>query len=242
MNVIYGKHPVFLALKNRAVDFVNIYTSNVNNLVEYISKNNIKIDSNIIQYKNNAQLGKMLNNGANHQGYLAYLRENKKINLDDFIAKLGDYGKNLPKLVILDQLTDLHNVGAILRTAAAFGINYVLKTKYNSPGDLSIIAKTSAGTSELINIIEIININRTIEILKNVGYFIVGLSEKSEYTLSRVKNMDNLCLVVGSEGKGLRQLVRKNCDMLCCIKMPGKGVESLNASVATAIAIYELWS
>jgi 23S rRNA (guanosine2251-2'-O)-methyltransferase len=241
VNIIYGKHPVFLALKNRAKSFVHIYTSNLAGILEYISENNINIDLNIISRRNTAELGNMLKNNVNHQGYLAYVRENRKIDLDDFINKTKTTNKSLPRLILLDQLTDPHNFGAILRTAAAFGVSYILKTRHNSPRDLSTIAKTSAGTSELINIIEIVNINRTIEILKDTGYFVVGLSEKSECVLGKVKNMNNICLVVGSEGKGLRRLVKKNCDVLCCIKMQCDSVESLNASVATAIAIYELW-
>ncbi|MDR2777944.1 MAG: 23S rRNA (guanosine(2251)-2'-O)-methyltransferase RlmB [Rickettsiales bacterium] len=239
--IIYGKHPVFLALKNRTKSFISIYTSNIAVLLEYLSKNQIDIDPSIISCKNNVELGKILKNGANHQGYLAYVRENRKITLDDFRDSVKITTRDLPRLVLLNDLTDPHNVGAIIRTAAAFGVDYIIKTKHNSPKDLSTIAKTSAGTSELINIIEIVNINRTIEILKDMGYFVVGLSEKSNYVLSKAENMDKACLVVGNEEKGLKQLVRKNCDRLCCIKMQCTGVESLNASVAVAIAIYELW-
>ncbi|GHU26116.1 23S rRNA (guanosine-2'-O-)-methyltransferase RlmB [Bacilli bacterium] len=241
VETIYGKHPLFLALKNRPGDFLNIYTSNIGELNQYINNNDIRINLKIIKYKSNAELSKMVKSSVNHQGYLAEVRQGKKIDIYDFVNEKCTNNTDLPRLLILDGLTDPHNVGAIMRTAVAFGVDHVIKTERNSPKDVSIISKTSAGISELINIIEVININRTIEILKKAGYFIVGLCEKSEESLKNMKNTNNLCVVVGSEGKGLRQLVRKNCDVLCSIKMHNSNVDSLNASVATALAIYELW-
>jgi 23S rRNA (guanosine2251-2'-O)-methyltransferase len=240
-NVLYGKYPVFMALRSRAESFISIHTSNSRHLREYVAREGIGLDCGIVE-KNNAELSKMLGaSDLNHQGYVAFLRENRKIDFDEFIDEKCSANDGRPKLLILDELTDPHNVGAIVRTAAAFGVNYLIKTKYNSPRDMSVISKASAGMSELMNILEVININRTIEILKKSGYFVLGLCGKSEKNLKDVSHMTNLCLIVGNEGRGLRSLVRRNCDALCGIRMKNIAVESLNVSVAAALAIYELW-
>ncbi|MDR1494827.1 MAG: 23S rRNA (guanosine(2251)-2'-O)-methyltransferase RlmB [Rickettsiales bacterium] len=242
MNVIYGKYPVLMALKNRAKSFITVYTTDTEYLREHVATQGISLDPSLIKQKSNAELSKILgDHSVSHQGYVAQLEENKKICLQDFIDEKCRDISSLPKLLILDELTDPHNVGAILRTAVAFGVGHVIKTKHNSPGDLSVIAKTSAGTSEFVNLVEVVNINRTIEILKKLGYYVVGLCGRSEKSLINIKNMINLCLVIGSEGRGLRRLVRENCNTLCAVRMKNTAVESLNASVAAALAIYELW-
>lgn len=240
---IYGKHPVLLALKNRKRKFYKIYTSNLDELDSYIKKENIDIDNvQNIEYKSNNDLNKFFKNEVNHQGYVALVSSVKKANLDDFIDAINNNYKHktLPKLLILDQLTDPHNIGAIMRTAAAFGVKFIIMTKYNSPKDSATILKSSAGMSENIETIEVININQTIEKLKKVGYFVIGLAGEAKEDIKNIKNNENLCLVLGSEGNGIRHLVKKNCDALCKINIV-KDVESLNASVACAIAIYQIW-
>ena len=233
-NIIYGKHPVFLSLGKRKLQ--KIYTSNINELEKFI-KDGV-LNKNIIEYKTNRELDKMVN-GANHQGFVAFTYDvNKTMFLDDFVSTLDS--KNLPRLLILDQLTDPHNVGAIIRTAVAFDVNYVIITKHNSLKDYSIIAKSSAGLSEFINIIEVTNLNSAIEILKKVGYFVVGMAGEAGQDIKSIKDSKNLCLVIGSEGNGIRRLVKENCDALYKITI-NSNVESLNASVAAAIAIYKIW-
>ncbi len=239
--LIYGKHPIFLALKNENRRFFKIYTSNLEELKKYIKDNNIKNINNLIEFKNNNDLNKLFSESVNHQGYVALVSNPKKIELDSFIWNECKNKNNLPKLLILDQLTDPHNIGAIIRTAAAFDVRYIITTKYNSPKDSAVIVKSSAGLSEVINIIEVININKTLEILKNTGYFIIGLAGEAQGNIKTITNSENLCLIVGNEGKGIRQLIKKNCDALYKINI-SQDVESLNASVAAAIAIYQLWS
>jgi 23S rRNA (guanosine2251-2'-O)-methyltransferase len=239
--LIYGKHPIFLALKNKKRKFSKIYTSNIDELNRFFEKECISMEKNIIKYKNNNELDGLFREQTNHQGYVAYVSGHEKIDIDDFIGKECSNKNFLPRLLILDQLTDPHNIGAIMRTAAAFGVNYIITTKYNSPKDSSVIVKSSAGLSEIINVIEVVNINQTIEILKDVGYFVIGLAGEARESIKSIKNTANLCLVVGNEGKGIRQLIKRNCDVLYKIDMQNN-VESLNVSVATAIALYQLWS
>jgi 23S rRNA (guanosine2251-2'-O)-methyltransferase len=244
VTVLYGKYPVLTALRNRPGSFIAIYSQHSDYLREFIASEGIGLNPSLLKQRNGSELSKMLgDNSLNHQGYVAQLRGNRKIDLYDFIDSLGkgnDGTSQLPKLLILDELTDPHNVGAITRTAAAFGVGYLIKTKHSSPGDLAVISKTSAGTSEFVNIVEVVNINRAIEILKKSGYYVIGLCGRSEKSLKDIRAATNLCLVVGSEGRGLRRLVRENCDELRAVKVKNAAVESLNASVATALAIYEL--
>lgn len=237
-NIVYGKHPALLCLKNNNNEVVRIYTSNVRDLEEYIKSNSITVNKNIIEYKDNKTLTKVYGN-VNHQGYVIIMKSKKSITIDDFIVKIKNKNE-LPKLLILDQLTDPHNIGAIIRTAVAFDVKYIIITKYNSLSDLSIISKTSAGMSNLINMIEVVNLNSAIDILKKIGYFIIGMAGEAKQDIKTITDSKNICLVIGSEGNGIRQLVKKNCDLLCKITT-SSDVESLNASVAAAISIYTLW-
>ena len=238
-SMIYGKHPFFLALKNRSLDFEKIYTSNINELEDFIAKNAIKLGKNLINIKSNFELNKIFPN-INHQGYIGYLRKRKYLDFQDFVNKKCGNKNDLPRIVILDQLTDPHNIGAIIRTCLAFDVKYIIKTKYNSPKDTAIISKTSAGLSEFINIIEVQNLNNAIKSLKEIGYFVIGLAGEAKNDIKTLNNSTNIAIVVGSEGNGIRPLVKKNCDMLYKITMANE-VESLNVSVATAIVIYKLW-
>ena len=210
---IYGKHPVFIALKNNRRKFYRIYTSNVTELNRYIQDNKINVNNKIIEYKSNAELSKLFKENVNHQGYVASVSQNRTMTLNDFIKILQE-NEELPRLLILDQLTDPHNIGAIIRTALAFNVNYIITTNYNSPKDSSIILKSSAGFSEMINMIEVVNLNNTIQTLKDNGYFVVGLAGEATDDIKEIKDSRNLCLVVGSEGNGIRPLVKKNCDGL----------------------------
>ena len=236
---IYGKHPVLFSLKNKKREFFKIYTSNIEELKKYIQDNKINIKHSIIDYKTNTELSKFFTENTNHQGYVASVSKNKTYTIDDLVNDIKNQNK-LPRIIILDQLTDPHNIGAIIRTAIAFNIKYIITTKYNSPKDYSVILKSSAGMSELVNIIEVVNVNNTIETLKKCGYFVIGMAGEAKRDIKEIKDSDNLCLVIGSEGNGIRQLVKKNCDELYKITT-NENVESLNASVATAIAIYKLW-
>ena len=143
-------------------------------------------------------------------------------------------------MLILDQILDPYNLGAIIRTAVAFGIEKIIITTYNSVKDTPIVAKSSAGLNEFVDLIEVVNLNNAIKDLKKVGYFIIGLAGEAKMTIDKIEDSSNLALVLGNEGKGIRELVKKNCDEL--VKIPMEDcAESLNVSVASAIAIYELW-
>lgn len=241
--LIYGKHPLFSILKSKKRKIYEIFISdkNKNIFLETIKKENISIDSNInIRFVNSEELNNIFPyQEKNHQGYIAFVGQKQKLSFDDFINNLTKLNE-LPRLLILDQILDPHNLGAIIRTAVAFNVENIIITSYNSVKDTPIVAKTSVGLNEVVNLIEVINLNNAIKNLKDVGYFIIGLDGEAKNEINKITDNKNLALVLGNEGKGIRELVKKNCDEL--VKIPMKNcVESLNVSVASAIAIYELW-
>jgi len=141
-------------------------------------------------------------------------------------------------LVLLEHVKDPHNLGAVIRTAEALGVNAVLITKYNSAEVNDTVFKTSAGAVAHIPIVRITNVANTIKLLKRYKINIVGLDSSAELSIKELDLTGPCCLVLGSEGEGLRALTKENCDYLVRIPLTGK-LGSLNVSVSAAIVIYE---
>ena len=171
------------------------------------------------------------------QGILAYTASKDYVNLDDLAAIPG--GKNeTPLYVILDGIEDPQNFGAILRTAEAAGVHGVIVRARRAVGLTSAVAKASAGAIEYVPVARVANISQAIEALKRHDIWVVGIDMKGEPDYTRVDFKLPTALVIGAEGEGLSDLVRKRCDTVASIPMKGK-IGSLNASVAAAIVLYE---
>lgn len=167
---------------------------------------------------------------AVHQGVVAEVKALPALGLEDAMHH--------NTLLALDQVTDPHNLGAILRSADAFGCGAVLVPKAHAVDVTAVAAKAAVGAAESIPVIPV-NLAQALEKLKKEGFWTIGLDGQANQSLSDISKTEKTCLVMGSEGAGLRPLVAKNCDYLAKLPMTGT-VESLNVSVATAIALYEL--
>ena len=150
------------------------------------------------------------------------------------LESVTDYNQKNSLIIILDQVSDPHNIGAILRTAAAFNATAVINTINNSPNETATIAKTASGGLDIVPYISVTNISKTIEYLKSKDYWIYGFDGQANDLMP--KNFpEKICLVFGSEENGIRRLVKENCDLLCKINISSR-MESLNVSTAVAIA------
>ena len=179
-----------------------------------------------------------LTNGAVHQGIVLQIAASKTHDLKNLIEACKAFGDS-SLLLALDGLTDPQNLGAIIRSAEALGAQGLILPQRRSAGLTGSVAKVAAGALEHLPVARVVNLNRSLEKLKDEGYTVVGLAEEGSSTLSEIKFQGPLVVVVGSEDKGISLITRRLCDQL--VRIPLKGVTtSLNASVATSIFLYEV--
>ncbi len=179
-----------------------------------------------------------LTNGAVHQGIVLQIASSKTLDLKNLINACKAF-RDSSLLLALDGLTDPQNLGAIIRSAEALGAQGIILPQRRSAGLTGSVAKVAAGALEHLPIARVVNLNRSLEKLKNEGYTVLGLAEEGSSTLSEIKFQGPLVVVVGSEDKGISLITRRLCDQL--VRIPLKGVTtSLNASVATSIFLYEV--
>lgn len=173
-----------------------------------------------------------------HQGIVAEVRMKKENSLDDILAQVK--AQEVPGFfLVLDEITDPHNVGALIRSAACAGAHAVILPKRGGSPLTSAVAKTSSGGMEHVAVISVANINYALDRLKKEGIWVMGLAAEAGASLYDMPGTQALALVVGNEEQGLRRLVRENCDQLVRIPMVGD-MDSLNASVAGGIALFEV--
>ena len=242
-NWIYGKHPVLAVIlkQKRKLYKILLTQKSSGELDQELAKNKIKLDPSLIYIVDNNFITSNLPENAVHQGFAIKAAAMPIIQEDDFILEISKKEKNeLPPILILDQLTDPHNIGAIIRSSVAFGVTNIVIPKHNFPRESGVMNKASSGMIEMADLIMASNINNFMNDLKKAGYWCIGLAGEAKETLSKAKEFNSIALVIGSEGDGIRELVKKNCDLLVKIPMSAE-VESLNASNAAAISLYELF-
>jgi 23S rRNA (guanosine2251-2'-O)-methyltransferase len=236
MNYIYGINAVTESLKakGRAFQWVAMakerHDIRLQRLIEDCRRLSVPV-----RFLQRTELDRMAGNAA-HQGVVAVTSAKQYSDLDDVIgAKRGKYSL----VVVLDGVEDPHNLGAILRTADAAGADGVVIPERRSAAVTGTVTKTSAGASEYLPIAKVTNIARTVEELKGRNLWTVGLDEHGPQTYDALDYNMDCALVLGAEGKGLHDLVKKKCDFLVSIPMLGN-VPSLNVSVAAAVVLYEI--
>jgi 23S rRNA (guanosine2251-2'-O)-methyltransferase len=236
MHYLYGINAVTEALKarGRAFEWVGMakerHDLRLQRLIEECRKIGIPV-----RFVQRTELDRMAGNAA-HQGVVAVTSAKQYNDLDDVIAsKRGQYSL----VVVLDGVEDPHNLGAILRTADAAGANGVVIPERRAAAVTGTVTKASAGASEHLPIAKVTNIARTVEELKDRNIWTVGLDGRGPQTYDALDYKMDCALVLGAEGKGLHDLVKKKCDFLVSIPMLGK-VPSLNVSVAAGVVLYEI--
>jgi 23S rRNA (guanosine2251-2'-O)-methyltransferase len=236
MNYIYGINAVAEALKarGRSFEWVGVlkerHDLRLQRLVEECRRNGVAV-----RFLGRPELDSMAGNNA-HQGVVAITSGKRYNHLDDVVAaKRGQYSL----VVVLDGIEDPHNLGAILRTADASGADGVVIPERRAAGVTATVTKASAGASEHLPIAKVTNIARTLMELKEKNLWIVGLDERGTQSYDRLDYNMDCAIVLGSEGKGVHDLVAKKCDFLVSIPMLGK-VPSLNVSVAAGVMLYEI--
>lgn len=237
MAIIEGRNPVIEAIKNnREIDKIMVANSakegSIKKIIGMAKEKNL-----IIQYVDKNKLDEISTSHA-HQGVIAQVSEYKYWELEDLIQSVKEKGED-PFFIILDEITDPHNLGTIVRTADAVGAHGVIIPKRRSVHITPVVVKASAGAIEYVPVCKVTNIVNTIKRLKEEGLWIAAADMDGEVFYEQ--NLTGaLGLVIGSEGFGISRLVKENCDFT--VKMPMIGnVTSLNASVAGGILLYEIF-
>ena len=183
-----------------------------------------------------AAIDHLLPPGAVHQGAAIEAWPLKSRDLDEILSEAKDVRRIV---LVLDQLSDPHNVGAILRTAAAFNVTAVVVQDRHAPPQSGALAKAASGALDLIPYVEVVNIARALDDLAKRGFWRIALAGDGDMPLSEVAPQGDVALVLGSEGDGIRRLVREHCESVAFIPIESR-MESLNVSNAAAIALYEM--
>lgn len=225
---LWGRHAVEAALKNPARQHRKLWATR-----EGIDSLDGELPADFpVEYADAADLGRLVARDAPHQGLVLECAALEDVFLDEVMD--GDAAR---PLIVLDQVTDPHNVGAILRSAAAFGAAAIVTQDRHAPPESGVVAKSASGALEVMPWVRVVNLSRALEEMAEAGYWRIGLTGYAETILAEALPTGPVALVLGAEGAGMRLNIEAHCDALA--KLPiTRAVESLNVSNAAAIALY----
>lgn len=233
---IFGRNAVLELLNSNKVEILYIQKGNLKGSIEKII-GKAKDNKIIIKYVDKNKLDS-LSQGGSHQGVAASVLEYKYFQVDDILNEAHNK-KEDPFIIILDEIEDPHNLGAIIRTAEVAGAHGVIIPKRRSATVNSVVHKASAGATNYLKVAKVTNITETIKYLKSKNIFIYGADGEARSFYNKTNLTGPIGIVIGNEGKGITKLVKQNCDELIKIPMFGN-INSLNASNAAAIILYEV--
>ena len=233
-DIIEGKNGVTEAIKhNRTIEQI-LVVKGINSVIPII---NMAKEKGIVVKEVDKRKLDSLSQTSNHQGVIAIVTPYTYFTVEEILKDAKDKNED-PFIVILDEIEDPHNLGAIIRSAEVCGAHGIIIPKRRNIGVTSVVYKTSAGAAEYMKVAKVTNINKTIDALKELGIWVYGADMNGGYCYET--NLKGpLALVIGSEGKGISKLTKDKCDVMIKIPMKGK-VNSLNASVAGGILMYEI--
>ena len=235
---LWGTHPVTAALANESRTCRRLLATTEalrthRDIAMHLAERNLTAET-----VDRAAIEAIVPKGAVHQGVALAVEPLPDADVGD-LAPLAA-GRDPAVVMVLDQVTDPHNIGAVMRSAAAFGAIGLVVTERNAPGETGTLAKAASGALERIPLVRAVNLVRALEELKEAGFWIAGLAGDAPTTLAAAKLTGKVVLVLGAEGEGMRRLTREHCDLL--VKLPQTdAIESLNVSNAAAVALYELF-
>ena len=240
---IYGRHAVRAALRNparrlrRLVATAELAAEAKSWLADAKARPSREL---VVETLERAQLEALVPEGAVHQGVALQAEPLPPAFLEDVLAELPPApSAEAAVVVVLDQVSDPQNVGAVLRSAAAFGARALVLPEHGTPPSTAVLAKAASGALEQVPLVRVTNLARALDKLKEAGFWCVGLEESGEKLLGELDLSGRVALVLGAEGEGLRRLTRERCDFLA--RLPTQDpLASLNVSNATAIALYEV--
>ena len=237
---IYGKHPCIAALQNAnrkchelliTENFAK-HNDEMSRISELCKKKNI-----YPKQVNLNSINSVLPHNSNHQGIALKVSIINSISIEDVLLNVHT---ETSTIILLDQITDVHNVGSIIRSAVCFNVDAIILPYHNSPSENCGMSKTSSGAIDMIPVIYAVNIVNTIKLLKKSGYWCYGFDAQEGEFFHKIKIDNKRLIIFGSEGKGMRKLTKENCDFLIKIAMSEK-FDSLNVSNAAAVALYSIF-
>lgn len=235
--LVYGYHAVLSLLKKRPPSITSLFLlvdrqdKRAEELISLARTNQIAV-----QFVTRDRLTKTAGH-PHHQGVIAFCKDMEHYREAD-LEKIILNGKTPPLFAILDEIQDPHNLGACLRTSDAAGVSALIIPKDNSASITPTVRKVACGAAEILPIITVTNVSRTLQKLKSLGIWLVGTDPKANTPIYKTDLTIPLALVFGNEERGLRRLIKEQCDFLAIIPMQGT-VESLNISVAVGICLFE---
>lgn len=231
---LYGQHAVLSASNNPLRHILHLFSTPDNHHASLVKKDHPNVEHIVLDTK---KLDALLPPGTPHQGIILEVLPLPQLHIEDWL----DSAPEEATLLMLDQITDPHNVGAIMRSSVLFNVSAIIMPKHHAPQENGAMAKAASGALDIVPILAATNLSQAINTLKKHHFWVIGLDQTASMKLEEIPYYERKLIVLGSEGKGIRPLVKEHCDITTNIPIKTHPfIDSLNVSNATSIALYTL--